>query len=208
MWKNNDRSSNLRLLAVEFLIESAHQLKVTPIVKYTALSLFADRFHPSLSRFVGQHDKGNWLLHPLTESNLQLFALVSMWISSKIHDSRPFSVKMLKNLSDKSIREQHFTSRDFLEAVLNYEIGAGNIAFAFLEDLLAQFRAVAKVGEFVNIEACMDIMDLLYEKEKTSILYCSPRSLAASTLACFLIPFLFSGGESLHIASSCSSGKT
>ncbi|XP_057997138.1 cyclin-J18 isoform X2 [Hevea brasiliensis] len=170
--------SDLRLLAMEFLIESAHRLEVTPIVKYTALSLFADRFYPSLSRFGGQHNKGNWLLQPITQSNLQLFALVSTWISSK----------SLKTLGDKSIKEQHFTARDFLEAemvflqVLNYEIGAGNIAFVFLEELLAQFRGVAKVGELIDFEACMDIMDLLYEKEETSVLYCSPRSLAASTL--------------------------
>lgn len=54
-----------------------------------------------------------------------------------------------------------------------------------------EFRGVAKVGELVNVNACMDIMDLLYEKEETSILYGSPRSLAASTLACFPISFLF-----------------
>ncbi|KAG8634821.1 hypothetical protein MANES_17G089333v8 [Manihot esculenta] len=170
--------SDLRLLAVEFLIESAHRLEATPIVKYTALSLLADRFYPSLSRSVGQRKMGNWLLQPMTQSNLQLFALVSIWISSK----------SLKTLGDKSIKEQHFTARDFLEAevvflqVLNYEIGAGNIAFVFLEELLAQFRGVAKNGELIDFEACMDIMDLLYEKEETSVLYSSPRTLAASTL--------------------------
>ncbi|KAG8634820.1 hypothetical protein MANES_17G089333v8 [Manihot esculenta] len=180
--------SDLRLLAVEFLIESAHRLEATPIVKYTALSLLADRFYPSLSRSVGQRKMGNWLLQPMTQSNLQLFALVSIWISSKIHDSCPLSVKSLKTLGDKSIKEQHFTARDFLEAevvflqVLNYEIGAGNIAFVFLEELLAQFRGVAKNGELIDFEACMDIMDLLYEKEETSVLYSSPRTLAASTL--------------------------
>lgn len=35
----------------------------------------------------------------------------------------------------------------------------------------------------MKFEACMDIMDLLYEKEETSVLYRSPRSLAASILA-------------------------
>eukprot|EP00257_Ricinus_communis_P017904 XP_015576461.1 cyclin-J18 isoform X2 [Ricinus communis] len=183
MRRNYCLSSDLRLRAVEFLIESAHELEeVSPIVKYTALSLFADRFYPSLSRFVGQQNKGSWLLQSMTESNLQLFALISLWVSSKIHDSRPLSVKSLKIFSDKTIKEQHFTARDFLEAVLNYEIGAGNIAFIFLEELLSQFREVAKVGDFLNSEACMDIMDLLYEKEETSVLYSSPRSLAASTL--------------------------
>lgn len=29
-------------------------------------------------------DMGNWLLQPLRESNLQLFALVSLWISNKV----------------------------------------------------------------------------------------------------------------------------
>ncbi|RVW34566.1 Cyclin-J18 [Vitis vinifera] len=86
--------------------------------------------------------------------------------------------------------EQHFTTRDFLEAevvlmqVLNFEIGASNIAFVFLEELLIQFKGIAKVGELVNFEACLDIMDLLYEKEETSVLYSSPCSLAASILAC------------------------
>ncbi|PWA60371.1 cyclin-J18 [Artemisia annua] len=32
------------------------------------------------------------------------------------------------------------------------------------------------------MEVCMDIMDLLYEKEETSTLYSSPHSLAASIL--------------------------
>lgn len=45
-------------------------------------------------------------------------------------------------------------------------------------------RGIAKVGELVNFEACLDIMDLLYEKEETSVLYSSPCSLAASILAC------------------------
>lgn len=43
---------------------------------------------------------------------------------------------------------------------------------------------MAKVGELVNFEAGMDIMDLLYEKEETMMLYANPRSLAASVLAC------------------------
>ncbi|RVW89183.1 Cyclin-J18 [Vitis vinifera] len=133
---------------------------------------------------------GSWLLQPMRESHLQLFALISIWISSKIHDSRPLSMKSLKSLGDGIINEQHFTTRDFLEAevvlmqVLNFEIGASNIAFVFLEELLIQFKGIAKVGELVNFEACLDIMDLLYEKEETSVLYSSPCSLAASILAC------------------------
>ncbi|CAL5404275.1 unnamed protein product [Camellia sinensis] len=63
------------------------------------------------------NDMENWLLHPMRESNLQLFALVSIWTSSKMHDSHPLSVKCLKSLGDEMIKEQHFTTRDFLEAV-------------------------------------------------------------------------------------------
>ncbi|KAL5827695.1 hypothetical protein ACOSQ3_019539 [Xanthoceras sorbifolium] len=196
----------------EFLIQSASELQVSPIVKYTAFSLFADRFYPSLTRYIQKrHDKGNWLLKPTRESNLQLFALISLWISSKIHDSRPLSVKSLKRLGDKIIKEQHFTTRDFSEAeivfmqvsliyikmllapfsstemvflskVLDFEIGASNIALIFLEELLVQFKEVARAGELVSFEACMDLMDVLYEKEETLILYRSPRSLAASIL--------------------------
>ncbi|PSR90975.1 Cyclin-J18 like [Actinidia chinensis var. chinensis] len=185
---SSDFPSCLRLRLLKFLIQSTHQLQVSPIVKYSALSLFADRFCSSLYKFIQSNDTENWLLHPVTESNLQLFALVSIWISSKIHDSHPLSVKSLKSLGDGMIKEQHFMIRDFLEAevalmqVLDFEVGTSNIAFKFLEDLLIQFKGVARVGKLVNFEACMDIMDLLYEKEETSTLYNSPRYLAASIL--------------------------
>ncbi|XP_021909936.1 cyclin-J18 isoform X2 [Carica papaya] len=43
-------------------------------------------------------------------------------------------------------------------------------------------RGMAKIGEILSFEVCMDLMDLLYEKEKTAILYSSPHSLAASIL--------------------------
>ncbi|XP_052205652.1 cyclin-J18 isoform X2 [Diospyros lotus] len=180
-------SSGLRLRLLAFLIQSA-QLEIRPIVKYSALSLFADRFYPSLSRFRQSNGMENWLLHPIRESNLQLFALISIWISSKVHDSHPLSVKSVKSLGDKMIKEQYFTIRDFLEAevvlmqVLNFEIGTSNIAFKFLEEICIQFKGVARVGKLVNFVACMDIMDLLYEKEETSSLYNSPRYLAASIL--------------------------
>ncbi|XP_058079608.1 cyclin-J18 isoform X2 [Magnolia sinica] len=176
---------------LEFLIFSSMQLRLAPIVKYTALSLFSDRFFPSLqrkTRFLQDNDSGNWLLQPLRESNLQLFALISIWISSKMHNTCPLSVKSLKSLGDEIIKDQHFTTRDFAEAelvflkVLRFEIGASNIAFVFLEELLIQFRAVAKVGDILNFDVCMDIMDLLYETEETLILYTTPRSLAASIL--------------------------
>nr|POE84034.1 cyclin-j18 [Quercus suber] len=173
MWMRSEQQRPLRLPLLQFLIQSAQDLKVVPIVKYAALSLFFDRFYPSLSRFTQQGDAtANWLLQPIRESNLQLFALISIWVSSKIHDSRPLSVKSLKSLGDRTITEQHFTTRDFVEAeVVLLQVN-------FIEPL----REVAKLGEVLNFEACIDIMDLLYERDETSVLYSSPRSLAASVL--------------------------
>ncbi|XP_062172241.1 cyclin-J18 isoform X1 [Alnus glutinosa] len=181
-------STDMRLRLIQFLMRSTQELEVSPNVKYAALSFFADRFYPSLSRLAQGDDTANWLLQPIRESNLQLFALISLWISSKIHDSRPLSVKSLKSLGDKTIKEQHFTTRDFLEAelvllqVLDFEIGTGNNAFIFFQELYIHFKGVAKVGEVLDFEACMDIMDLLYEKDETSICYSPPCSLAASIL--------------------------
>ncbi|TKY69059.1 Cyclin-J18 protein [Spatholobus suberectus] len=182
-----------RLPLVEFLIQSAQHLQVAPIVKYSALSFFADRFFPFLPAFIEGGNSWSWLLRPVTESTLQLFVLISLWISTKIHESQPLSVTCFKSLADTSIKEQHFTTQNFLEAVLvlqevlfmqvlNFEIGTTNVAFLFLEDLWIQFKGVAKVGELISIEACMEIMDLLYEKEEMSFLFRSPHSLAASVL--------------------------
>ncbi|KAF1889699.1 hypothetical protein Lal_00025027 [Lupinus albus] len=189
-------SSSQRLHMVEFLIQSAQYLQVAPIVKYSALSLFTDRFLHSLPSFIRCSGSGNWLLKPVTESALQLFVFISLWISSKINESQPLSVTHLKALADKSIKEQHFTTRNFLEAVvgviflqevlflqvLNFEIGSTNVAFLFLEDIWTQINGVAKVGELIKFEVCMEVMDLLYEKEEISLLYRSPHSLAASIL--------------------------
>ena len=36
----------------------------------------------------------------------------------------------------------------------------------------------------MKFEACMDVMDLLYENEETSVLYSSPEALAASVVVC------------------------
>ncbi|RYQ86887.1 hypothetical protein Ahy_B10g106497 [Arachis hypogaea] len=50
---------------------------------------------------------------------------------------------------------------------------------------MVELRGVAKAGELINFEACMEILDLLYEKEETSLLCtysCPPHSLAASIL--------------------------
>lgn len=51
------------------------------------------------------------------------------------------------------------------------------------------FRVVARVGKHLNFEACMDLMDLLYE-EATMMLHCSPCSLAASILVCQLFCYI------------------
>lgn len=48
---------------------------------------------------------------------------------------------------------------------------------------LCYFRDVAWVGEHMNFEACMDIMDLLYEKEEFLDLFNTSNCLAASILA-------------------------
>ncbi|GFQ03165.1 cyclin-j18 [Phtheirospermum japonicum] len=159
------------------------------MVKYSALSLFADRFYPDLSRLEDSNSTKNWLLHPIEESNLQLFALVSLWVASKIHDTHPLSVNNLKLLGDEFIKEQHYTKGDLLEAVryfvsvLEFGVGMSNMAFVLVEELLIQLKAVARVGEHVQYEACMDIMDLLYENEETtSLIHSSPQALAASIL--------------------------
>ncbi|WRX13207.1 Cyclin [Theobroma cacao] len=182
----------LRKKSVEFLIQSSQQLQATPLVKYTALSLFADRFLPSVTTLLKQgNELGSWLLRSMEDSNLQLFALISIWISSKIHDSRALSVKSLKPLGDKFIKDQHFTTRDFLEAVLNFEIGTSNVAFIFLEELFIRFKGMAKVGELVSFEACMDVMDLLYEKEET-LLHMWSQSLNNSLSFLFFLGVSFS----------------
>ncbi|KAI3909699.1 hypothetical protein MKW98_014116 [Papaver atlanticum] len=184
-------NAELRRSAVEFLIVSSLQLGVTPIVKYTSLSIFVERFLPSIkynNRSLRKKQGDNWLLQPLRLCNLQLFALVSVWVSSKIQDTRPLSVQSLKSLGDVAIKEQHYTTRDFLEAevvlmqVLDFEIGASNVAYVFLEDFLIRLRKLARVGDLVKLEACMDIMDVLYETEETSVLYNSPDFLAAAIL--------------------------
>ncbi|XVE85560.1 hypothetical protein DITRI_Ditri17bG0100000 [Diplodiscus trichospermus] len=118
----------LRKKSVEFLIQSSHQLQASPLVKYTALALFADRFLPSLTTLIKQgNEMGSWLLRSIEESNLHLFSLISIWISSKIHDSRALPVKCLKSLADKFIKDQHFTTRDFLEAGSGKSWGNGEL---------------------------------------------------------------------------------
>lgn len=180
-----DMLSSLRFRVLQFLFHSSLKLDLQPVVKYTSLSFFADRFLPTISR---KRSWNHWLLSPPTESNLQLFALVSIWISSKVHNSRPLSVKSLKSLGDRIISDQHFGTRDFAEAelvfmeVLRFNIGASNIAFVFLEDFFIHFRELSKLGELLRFDVCMEIMDLLYETEDTSMLFEAPYPLAASIL--------------------------
>jgi len=52
---------------------------------------------------------------------------------------------------------------------------------------MVEYRGVARVGELISIEVCMDIMDLLYEKEEMSVHFRSPKSLAASILVYSLL---------------------
>ncbi|KAI7980960.1 Cyclin-J18 [Camellia lanceoleosa] len=125
-----------------------------------------------------KNDMENWLLHPMRESNLQLFALVSIWISRKMHDSHPLSVKCLKSLGDKMIKEQHFTTQVVLMRKSHRTMG------------------IATVGKLVNFEACTDIMDLLYEKDHTSTLHNSPKYLLCINAALGVI--LFSCYRALH----------
>lgn len=51
----------------------------------------------------------------------------------------------------------------------------------------------------MKFEACMDVMDLLYENEETSVLYSSPEALAASVVVCSLFLQLQSVLHSLGI---------
>ncbi|OEL17255.1 Cyclin-J18-like [Dichanthelium oligosanthes] len=130
----------------------------------------------------------SWLLEPLRDSNLELFALVAVWIASKIHDLKPLSVKSLKALGDRIIADQHFTCRDFANAelvfmeVVDHNIGSSSIAFIYLEELLIHFREISKLGDLLDLDVCMETLDILYETEETSLLFNSPCSLAASTL--------------------------
>lgn len=110
----------------------------------------------NLQSFEGGKGSGSWLLRPIGESNLQLFALVSIWVSSKvsgdylllhyqyppfwiskfvilqIHDTPPMSVNNLKLLGDKFIKEQHYTKRDFLEAVSCMALEILGFCFIFI----------------------------------------------------------------------------
>lgn len=187
-------SSSRRRHLLQFLLHASMRLDLRPIVKYAALTFFAGRFLPALPRkmgFCGARSGRvvrSWLLEPLRDSNLELFALVAVWIASKIHDQKPMSVKSLKALGDRIIADQHFMCRDFASAelvfleVVEHNIGFSSICFIYLEELLMHFREISKIGELLDLDVCMEILDILYETEDTSLLFNSPCSLAASTL--------------------------
>ncbi|XP_057515964.1 cyclin-J18-like [Amaranthus tricolor] len=165
----------LRLDALNFLIKSAEKLKLSQAVKYASLSLFAHRFFVSLTSSTHRH----WLLEkPIKFPNLQLFSLVSLWISSKTYDSPPISLKSLKSISDQLIKDQHFTKSDFLDAevvflqTLNFEVGTlKNSAFLVVQELLMKLKEVARVGDLVSFDACCDVMDLIYVNDEISRLF-------------------------------------
>ncbi|KAM3229808.1 hypothetical protein ACQJBY_060558 [Aegilops geniculata] len=189
-WPGSSRRSHL----LQFLLHVSNRLDLRPIVKYSALSFFDGRFLPALPRKMGfcgarsGRAVRSWLIEPLRDSNLELFALVAVWIASKIHEMRPLSVKSLKALSDRIIADQHFTCRDFADAelvfmeVVDYNVGCSSIAFIYLEELLIQFREISKLGDLLSMDVCMEILDVLYETEDTSWLFDFPCPLAASTL--------------------------
>ncbi|XP_021732254.1 cyclin-J18-like [Chenopodium quinoa] len=171
-------ASSHRLDAVKFLI-----------VKYSALSLFTHRFFPSLSSFRHRNHHHHWLLKkPLNFPQLQLFSLISLWISSKTYDSPPLSLKSLKSIGDQHIKDQHFTKTDFVDAEilflqsLSFEVGPmKNSVFLVIEELLMKLKEVAKIGEMVSFEVCCDVMDLMYESDKISRMFVeSPVYLAAA----------------------------
>ncbi|KAF3338508.1 cyclin-J18-like protein [Carex littledalei] len=77
--------------------------------------------------------------------------------------------------------------------VMGYDIGTSKIAFLFLEDLFLQLRELSKLGEAIEMETCMEIMDLLYEEDTTYPLFTtSSHSLAAAILGiCGTYHFVF-----------------
>ncbi|KAK6921568.1 hypothetical protein RJ641_012075 [Dillenia turbinata] len=73
-----------------------------------------------------------------------------------------------------------------IEKVVNFEISFSNTAFSFLEEILVELKYVTLRGSkgcvSSEFEACLEILDLLYEKEVISLLYSSPCLLAGSVL--------------------------
>ena len=73
-----------------------------------------------------------------------------------------------------------FIALDFLVYVKpNYIISNRVLLIFFLTD-----REISKLGDLVNMDVCMEILDILYETEDTSWLLNFAYPLAASTLVC------------------------
>ncbi|VAI07889.1 unnamed protein product [Triticum turgidum subsp. durum] len=85
-WPGSSRRSHL----LQFLLHASNRLDLRPIVKYSALSFFDGCFLPALPRKMGfcgarsERAVRLWLIEPLGDSNLELFALVAVWIASKV----------------------------------------------------------------------------------------------------------------------------
>ncbi|XP_074265295.1 cyclin-J18-like, partial [Silene latifolia] len=175
-----------------FLIETAAKLEAPPIIKYSALTLFAHRFFPYISTPSSSLQHRHFLLqNPLNYATLQLFALISLLISSKSHGYRQLRLKSLKSIGDDRIKDQHYTKTDYLDAEIlflqcvNFDIGTmKNSVFMTVEELLVRFKEVARVAEMVRVEVCIDVMDVLYESEAISRLFVeAPVCLAAAIVA-------------------------
>lgn len=61
-----------------------------------------------------------------------------------------------------------------------------SITYIFLIYMVLIFivvvRELSKLGDVLDLDVCMEILDVLYETEDTSLLFNSPCALAASTL--------------------------
>ncbi|KAH9299743.1 hypothetical protein KI387_031425, partial [Taxus chinensis] len=164
------------------------KLGVRPLTKYTALSFFGDRFLRALQSRATKKFRGRPLFDPSKESNLQLFALVSLWIASKIHETRPIFVGSLKSVADKHITDQHFTTRDFIDAELefmkaiDFNLGSQSILFLRLEDLLIQFRNTAVAAKDLKPSVCLDILDIMYESEDLQAAFLSTDNVSPAAI--------------------------
>ncbi|XP_057860699.2 cyclin-J18 isoform X2 [Cryptomeria japonica] len=176
--------SSYRRAALAFLIHITQELRSRPLTKYTALCFFGDRFLralPARGR-AWENDREIRWIEPCKESNLQLFALISVWIASKIHETRPIYVGSLKSISDELITEQHFTIRDFIEATIHFNLRTGNIIFMCLEDLLIQFRNTAVSAKDLKSSVCLDVLDIMYESEDLCSTFLSTDIVAAAAI--------------------------
>eukprot|EP01018_Ginkgo_biloba_P034901 Gb_03632 [translate_table: standard] len=59
----------------------------------------------------------------------------------------------------------------------------GNILYLFLQDLLLQFRSIARAGKYLKLSVCLDILDIMYESEDLNVTFLSADVLAAAILS-------------------------